>query len=266
MKSRTHPPLYKLDHFVIHKNKNLLGLNGGEGDCGDKAKKFQSSRSECSQIVAKHKEIHRPVSKMGKLIDKQFEPGGVNVVGVAPVFDDVTRHHLIKSVIEHLYCSGLSHVASELERESGFESENADRKEKFLYLTELLTDLRNGKNDKLVDWIERHREKLAEKNSFIEWKIRRLEFCHLLTAAPESTSVKQLIQAGQVLAKTRCDTRQNNTELQQLMTAILYRNKIEKAQFSKASFKLKLKHNLKDENKYRERISEIGRREVASII
>ena len=169
---------------------------------------------------------------MGKLIDKQFEPGGVNVVGVTPVFDDVTRHHLIKSVIEHLYCSGLSHVASELERESGFESGNADRKEKFLYLTELLTDLRNGKHDKLVEWIERHRAKLAEKNSFIEWKIRRLEFCHLLTAAPESTTITQLIQAGQVLAKTRCDARQNNTELQQLMTAILYRNKIEKAQLA----------------------------------
>ena len=69
-------------------------------------------------------------------------------------------------MIEHLYCSGLSHVAHELETESGFESENKDRKEKFLYLTDLLTDLRNGKNVKLLEWIHENREKLTEKTPF----------------------------------------------------------------------------------------------------
>lgn len=142
------------------------------------------------------------------------------------MFDDVTRHHLVKSVIEHLYCSGLSHVAHELEKESGFESENKDRKEKFLFLTDLLTDLRNGKNDKLLDWIYTHRAKLAEKNSFIEWKIRRLEFCQMLMS-PNVPPVIQLIKAGQVLAQTRCDQEANSKELQQLMTAILYRNKMD---------------------------------------
>ena len=43
----------------------------------------QRAKSDGSQISAKHKEIHQPVSKMGKIIDKQFEPGGANVVGVS---------------------------------------------------------------------------------------------------------------------------------------------------------------------------------------
>ena len=104
----------------------------------------------------------------------------VSNLRLSGVFDNVTREHLIKSIVEHLYCSGYSHVAHELELESGFETKNKDIKEKFLFLSELLTDLRNSKHDKVLDWIYENRQKLIEKNSFIEWKVRRIEFCQLL--------------------------------------------------------------------------------------
>ena len=101
----------------------------------------------------------------------------------------MTREHLIKSIVEHLYCSGYSHVAHELELESGFETKNKDIKEKFLFLSELLTDLRNSKHDKVLDWIYENRQKLIEKNSFIEWKVRRIEFCQLLISDDPSVPV-----------------------------------------------------------------------------
>ena len=137
------------------------------------------------------------------------------------MFDEGNRRHLVKSIIEHLYCSGLSHVANELEIESGYKS-YSEKKEKYLYLTELLTDLRNGKNQILLNWVYENRKKLKEKNSFIEWKIRRLEFCQKLLS-PEILSTFEMIKAGRVLAEARCDTTANQKELQQLMTAILYR-------------------------------------------
>ena len=126
----------------------------------------------------KRPEMSRRVANQNLEINESLRKGW-NYLGV---FDNVTREHLVKSIVEHLYCSGLSHVAHELELESGFETKNKDIKDKFLFLSELLTDLRNNKHQKVLDWIDENRQKLGDKNSNIEWKVRRMEFCQLLVS------------------------------------------------------------------------------------
>ena len=88
---------------------NFLNRKRAEDDVDvDRVKQlFDKCKSEVSNITAKHKSIHAPISKMGKTIDKHFETSDFNPVGVPNVFDENNRSDLIKSVINHLNCSGL---------------------------------------------------------------------------------------------------------------------------------------------------------------
>ena len=55
---------------------------------------------------------------MGRLIDKHFNAHDFNPCGVANVFDECSRHDLTKAIVNHLYCSGMSPVADQLQEET----------------------------------------------------------------------------------------------------------------------------------------------------
>ena len=116
-------------------------------------------RGDVANLTAKHKSLHGPVSKIGKLIDKQFDSSDFNPVGVAKVFDAQTRHSLVKAMVNHLYCSGkmlfqlktrfystlgMSHVAAQLEVEAETDAIGIHKRNKTKELARLIDDTRHN--------------------------------------------------------------------------------------------------------------------------
>lgn len=83
LESWTKLTMGKLDALERQIDAALEQDTDGGSKVRDVKKIAQRAKSDGSQISIKHKEIHQPVSKMGKTIDKQFEPGGANIVGVS---------------------------------------------------------------------------------------------------------------------------------------------------------------------------------------
>ena len=62
----------------------------------DMDKLLSTIKADMTSISKKHKEIHNPLLKMGKIIDKNFESGDFNPVGVTNVFDTSNKDDLLK--------------------------------------------------------------------------------------------------------------------------------------------------------------------------
>lgn len=194
----------------------------------DKDKLLSTIKADMTSISKKHKEIHNPLLKMGKIIDKNFESGDFNPVGVTNVFDTSNKDDLLKAIINHLNCSGLSPVAHQLECESGLELDDCIKKEKTHELSNLINDVRNADCQIVLDWIGENRSKLRNNGQLLEWKIKRLKFCQALTSNP-IPPLPKLIEIGRNLST--CCAKYYEDELKLLMTAILYRSNLSSSKY-----------------------------------
>lgn len=193
----------------------------------DDAKLVKSVKDATSQISAKHKAIHSGISKLGKQIDKQFTSSYSNLLGVTSINDDVSRLNVLKSIIEHLYCSGYSEIAEDLEEESSVNlyPKDSDKKTKFVELAKLISSIREGDFDSSLEWIATNRSNL-NANSMYEWKIRKCQYCRMLL--DKTSSVEELIIASRKMTSCReLEAETEGDEIKMLMTALLYRNKLD---------------------------------------
>ena len=75
---------------------NQALANPDEFSSRDMDKLLSTIKADMTSISKKHKEIHNPLLKMGKIIDKNFESGDFNPVGVTNVFDTSNKDDLLK--------------------------------------------------------------------------------------------------------------------------------------------------------------------------
>ena len=68
-------------NLVIRQIDDFIESKDNEREVSSK-KLTQSMKADGKSIVDKYMDIHKPLSKMGKHIDKQFEPTGASISGV----------------------------------------------------------------------------------------------------------------------------------------------------------------------------------------
>jgi len=206
-------------------------LRRGQFDDEEQLKRVMGAiRGDVASLAARHKSLHGPVSKMGRLIDKHFNAHDFNPVGVANVFDECSRDELTKAIVDHLYCSGMSPVADQLQRETKSDPMGEEKRDKTRQLAQLIDDIRKGDCQQVLAWLDHLRVDLgAYHGRQLEWKVKRLKFCQRLKKHPQVT-LTELLELGRGLAAC-ATTRHQQNELAKLMTAILYRAKLEKSQY-----------------------------------
>lgn len=131
-----------------------------------------------AQITNSHRELHVPVSKIGKSIDKNFT-AGFACASDTSLFQSPENNKLLnQAVVQHFLRHGMADIAKKLIEEANL---NIDEKElmKFDEIDEILTSLRQKDVGPALQWAIKNRKRLRELNSQLEFKIHRINIIDL---------------------------------------------------------------------------------------
>ena len=102
--------------FILIQKRQLNDfLESNDKDRESLSKKLShTSKADGKSIVDKHMDIHKPLSKMGKHIDKHFEPTGPNISGVpGERLEILTRRlNLRQKIASYLKCHKTQNTLS----------------------------------------------------------------------------------------------------------------------------------------------------------
>ncbi|RWS28408.1 Protein RMD5-like protein [Leptotrombidium deliense] len=178
---------------------------------------IQKVRDIISQIASEHREIHASVSRVGKMIDKNFT-ADFDAVGNEAFLDDPSKVQIINQVIvEHFLRQGMLEIAEELIHESKLDIP-PEKKNPFTELNSILDALKRKDLQPALEWAKSHREWLNEQNSLLEFKLHRLQFVELLSQGIEKQS--ELIAYARANFQVLAERHEN--EIQSLMGSLLY--------------------------------------------
>ncbi|XP_053321611.1 E3 ubiquitin-protein transferase RMND5B isoform X2 [Spea bombifrons] len=140
-------------------------------------------RETVQKVASDHKEMHSSVSRVGKAIDRNFDPDVCAVVSEG-VWESRNKQQLLYSAImEHLFQQGLPTVAEELSQESALNIDTSF-KQPFLELNRILEALQKRDLRPALEWAISNRQHLQELNSSLEFRLHRLHFISLLSGGP----------------------------------------------------------------------------------
>ncbi|XP_022097753.1 protein RMD5 homolog A-like [Acanthaster planci] len=169
-----------------------------------------------TRVSNEHKDIHSSVSKIGKVIDKNFTSELIQL-NSEQTFESPDRMRLLNEVIcEHFLRQGMLDIAENLTEEAGLDMLDS-AKEPFIEINQILEALKRKDLGPAMAWAARHREQLQAQNSSLEFKLHRLRFIELISHG----SAKQ--QEALAFAKSFSRFAQGHAkELQVLMGSLLF--------------------------------------------
>lgn len=171
----------------------------------------------CSQMQKSHRDLHVPISKIGKCIDKNFSSDFACVADTKLFQTAANRKLLNHAITEHFLRHGMSGIASELIREANLPIDNNETS-KFDEIESILQALRKKNVYPALDWAVRNRERLHALHSPLELKIHRINIIELY---------RQGLEKQTEIIKYARDHLQHldpiyNLEVQHLMGGIIY--------------------------------------------
>ncbi|KAK2713081.1 E3 ubiquitin-protein ligase RMND5A-like isoform X2 [Artemia franciscana] len=170
-----------------------------------------------SRIATEHRELHGTVSKVGKSIDKNFVPDYDSVVSDKEFRTDEKMKILDKVICNHFFRSGQVEVGEELAKEAGL-AFDVKSKEPFQEINQILEHLKGGNVQSALAWCDRHKDKLHEMGSSLEFKLHRLCFISLIQEGPSRQ--KDALTYARIYLPKFAGTHQK--EFQSLMATLLY--------------------------------------------
>eukprot|EP01113_Clastostelium_recurvatum_P047156 TRINITY_DN8358_c0_g1_i2.p1 TRINITY_DN8358_c0_g1~~TRINITY_DN8358_c0_g1_i2.p1 ORF type:complete len:509 (+),score=148.54 TRINITY_DN8358_c0_g1_i2:181-1527(+) len=171
-----------------------------------------------AKITDEHKELHAPISKLGKVIDKSFR-GDLEKASKLDEFD----HRIINQVIsQHLYRQGLFEVGDTFSRSlAGVDLDEMERlKVPFKEMYSILQAMEKRDLRPAIAWAHNSRQKLAETASTLEFKLHKLEFITLMSSGQQSLA---LTYARQHFTEFATD---HMHEIQHLMGSLIYASRL----------------------------------------
>jgi protein RMD5 homolog A len=185
-------------------------------------------RDVVTRLASEHRDFHSSVSKVGKAIDKNFIPDLECVENKSFVKDNLSQNALNQVIIEHFLRKGMLDTAEEMIKEIKLDISEA-KKYPFYELNHIIDSLKRRDLGPALEWAEKNKNKLEERNSSLKFKLHRLQFIDYLSKGLEKQ--KELIQYArnhlQILA-TR-----HEKEIQTLMGSLLYlRSGIEQSPYA----------------------------------
>lgn len=135
-------------------------------------------RETCAQIQKSHRDLHVPISKIGKSIDKNFSADFACVADTKLFKTPANRDLLNHAITQHFLRHGMSEIASNLINEANLTIDSNDIS-KFDEIERILKAFREKNVYPALDWAIRNREHLHALNSPLELKIHRINIIEL---------------------------------------------------------------------------------------
>lgn len=185
---------------------------------------IQKSKEQIKDFIKKysdkHKDLHGFISKIGKVIDKNFiaEYGNLPQTNVIDTPDKKILLHQV--ICENLFRTGRIDVSDILIQEASLnESESESKKKPFIKINHIIQKIREKDVQPALEWCQSNSEKLKQINSPLEFNLHRLNFLKLV----QQGSIKQ----SEALKYSRNFTSfavKCQKEIQRLMGSLLYIN------------------------------------------
>jgi len=130
------------------------------------------------RISSDHRNLHSTVSKVGKAIDRNFNPD-LGPVSHNGIFAGESAKKLTQVVTQHFYRQGMLNIGDKLYLESGITLEDK-YKEPFVELHRILDSLKQRELEPALTWTNDNKEALMTQGSTLEFKLHRLAFLNLI--------------------------------------------------------------------------------------
>ncbi|KAL8580448.1 hypothetical protein ACOMHN_001217 [Nucella lapillus] len=176
----------------------------------------QRIRDGVARISSEHKDLHSSVSRVGKTIDRNFVSDFSAILTEGACEGEANQKLLDEIICEHFLRQGKLDIAESLNMDANLNLPH-DKKEPFLELHRILEALKNYDLGPALVWAQANRERLAEENSSLEFKLHRLHFINLLR---EGYAVQQ--DALEYARNFAPFAAQHTRELQNLMGSLLF--------------------------------------------
>jgi E3 ubiquitin-protein transferase RMND5 len=179
--------------------------------CKEQIKEFSKRFSD------KHKDLHGSISKIGKVIDKNFVPDYGNLPQIN-IIDSEEKNKLLHQLIcEHLLRNGRIDVADSLVKEADLNEQDIIYKRHFVEMSNVLEKLNEENVEAALNWCYKNRSKLKEINSTLEFNLHRLNFIRLVQQG--STKQTEALKYSRNFTPFASTCRK---EIQRLMGSLLY--------------------------------------------
>jgi len=218
-------------------------------------KALQSAREAAVRVAAEHRDLHSSVSKIGKVIDRNFI-ADYDSTSRPDVFSSPDQQRMLNEVIlQHFYRAGQLEIGESLAAEAGLADEHGKKagKEPFMEMNRILEALGNRDLEPALEWANAHRAELNDRgttavsaliamrqqnnntsaagedddmsannslprSSALEFKLRRLKYIGMLSSGDRTGAI----------AYARCHfpafVGSHEREVQSLMGAVMYAN------------------------------------------
>ncbi|CAD7088629.1 unnamed protein product [Hermetia illucens] len=146
---------------------------------------FAKMREKLHRITTEHREIHGTVSKVGKVIDRNFVSDFQATARSDALVEDRNMQMLNKLVAEHYIRQGMDDVAEALIREAEIRTEFSpkvrEQSQQFAEVYHIWECITNHNLSPALEWSAKYSEELDAKNSPLEFKLHRLAFIQILS-------------------------------------------------------------------------------------
>lgn len=171
-------------------------------------------QKSCAQIINSHRELHVPVSKVGKVINAKFN-ADFSCVADTRLFqipDNIKQ--LNQALVDHFLRHGMTDVAQELIREASL-TVSLGEIDKFNEINDVLRHLWQKDLQPALNWAIKYRKQLQQLNSPLEFKIHRINIIELLKQGIE--------KQGDIIQYARDNLQYNySKDVEQIMGAVIY--------------------------------------------
>ncbi|KAH8877831.1 E3 ubiquitin-protein ligase [Schistosoma japonicum] len=202
-----------------------------------------TAKSKLSDYIKAHRDIHLPISKFGKLVDKSFVDELSHLTTYftnnekkeSRISKSITKPALKTSslykdslstkapddllrlvIIEHLLREGHESLAVDLMHNFGFTQEEIGL-EKFKELSDLVSSTQRGELEPAKKWLSDNREELGDKAKQLEYCLAKLDF--LSTIQTEPVNPSEVIQSARQLVPFASDY---SSDFEHLMGSLVF--------------------------------------------
>lgn len=177
-----------------------------------------------NKLANEYKELHAPISKLGKLIDKSFRADVEKATPNPFKYDPAILHEVIA---QHLYRHGRFDLGDLFAKETQIDATKAKQmKEPFVEMYQILLSLWEHNLIPAINWARSRRAELAQIGSSLEFRFHRLQFIDLIVNQKQDEA---LVYARSHFAQF---APAQMSEIQHLMGSFVYAKRLNKSPYA----------------------------------
>lgn len=153
---------------------------------------LHKTNEKLQRISAEHRELHGTVSKVGKVVDKNFVSDFTATTRTDALQDEQNIMLLNKVMAKHYCRQGMDEVAQALIKDSGMQDEVArdifESESNFAEIYKIWKSIQKHDLQPALEWTRLYSNKLVEKNSTLEFKLHKLAFLQIVSRGIDAQS------------------------------------------------------------------------------